>query len=93
MLRKLLLWSFVPLILLAVGITAGLTEKSKVTPLTERLQSPPLQGIMAACTLQKHNGTPAYYFSGYVNGVTTVTYFNPVTCGAPPIYPFEIQSL
>jgi Thrombospondin type 3 repeat/Dockerin type I domain len=93
MLRKLLLWSFVLLLLLAVGITAGLTEKQKAAPLPEGLQSPQMSGIKAGCTLQKFSGNPMYYLGAYANGAATVTYFNPVTCGSLPTYPFEIQSL
>jgi Dockerin type I domain len=44
----------------------------------------------ASCTMVKHNGTAYSYWSGYMVGRGTFTYFDPeVECGASP-YPFQI---
>lgn len=93
MLKKPIIWLLVFLLVLAVAPIAGMEEWQKANPIAGRPRKLNWPLAKAACGLQKHNNTTSSYFAGYVNGVTTVTYFNPADCGVPPIYPFEIKSL
>lgn len=45
------------------------------------------------CQMTEHNGTVEVQSLNYLSGDGTVQYFDPATCGAYPIYPFEITSL
>ena len=45
----------------------------------------------AACTLKKHNDTLGGFWSGYADGIRTVTYFDPEAICGSPAYPYEIQ--
>jgi hypothetical protein len=82
------------LLILATALMAGVGDSPKVTAVTlEPVEKPQPKGSMAACTMVKHDGSPAYYFGGIVQGDQYVTYFNPLDCGQSPTYPFEITDL
>lgn len=90
------------IIFFSLGLTVGFLnlqiaharEKSTFTPLgvNQYVSSPSLARAPTSCTLKKHNDTVSGYWSGYADGIRTVTYFDPAACGGS-IYPFEIQAL
>jgi hypothetical protein len=93
MLKKFLILSLALILALTAAIMAALKEPQKA----ERIPGEPIPLIgtlpKAPCALQETNGSPAYYFTAFVNGMAMATFFNPVTCGSIPTYPFEIQSM
>jgi hypothetical protein len=90
--RKLVLSISLGLILIfSVSLMANIGETPKAIP-SEDIQEIVSSGSRAPCTMVKHNGAAASYWSGYQNGTGTYTYYNPEVECAAPIYPFEITS-
>jgi hypothetical protein len=89
--KKLLIASFGLILLLAMSLTATAGEKPRATAIPEGqiFKIPAPEGAKDACALNKA-GAASYYFSGFVLDDANVTFYNPVTCGFTPTYPFEI---
>ncbi|MFQ5500110.1 MAG: hypothetical protein ACE5FH_10620, partial [Candidatus Zixiibacteriota bacterium] len=90
--RKSIIVSCLGLLVLGLWTTRA-TERHDITPLNNTVVTQPTQASRAGafCTLKHHNDTAAGFYSGYDNGIRTVSYFDPSSCGSPT-YPFEIQS-
>jgi hypothetical protein len=76
----------------SIVATEGSFRTSSLSTLQGVANPLSLKDATATCTLQKHNDTASGFWSGYADGIRTVTYFDPVACGGV-VNPFQIQAL
>ncbi|MCP4703884.1 MAG: hypothetical protein GY865_04680 [candidate division Zixibacteria bacterium] len=99
--RKLLILSIIFILVIAIAFNAISNDRQDELPTADlKFGQLQMEDSRAACQMYKFDisTTSISYYSGYVNGDGTLTYYDPTDpsnngCGVAAAYPFEIQSV